>query len=484
MWFMLTKLAIFVFILSACVFAQNLLVNGDFESGIVKGQFSNGYPDGWSGSGANGWHHSDSGYKKGGYGIAIWNNNTSCSQVITTSGGASFQVSVEMIYPATEVLVNKRAYLKIEFWNATTKLSQTEVGILAPTHTAGTWYTFSSTVTAPAGTTEARILCYTAYITSGTSSGKAYWDNISVDDMINDPDYNNDLHVNLSDFAQMAGVWHQTSSTYNLSGNYYIDLDDLGVMAAAWLTELPVYPGYELVWSDEFDGTQLNTANWSYQIMSGGGNNEWQYYTSRPVNSWVANGILTIQALKEDYYAEGQTFHYTSARLQTADKQDFLYGKLEARIKLPKGQGIWPAFWMMPTDSVYGGWAASGEIDIVESIGQADTIYGTNHFGGPWPDNTFLGGSYSDGTDYSQAFHVYGIEWEPNVFRWYLDGHLYYTLTSWWSSAGAYPAPFDQRFHFLLNVAVGGNWPGYPDATTVFPQQMQIDYVRVYQATP
>lgn len=241
---------------------------------------------------------------------------------------------------------------------------------------------------------------------------------------------------------------------------------------------------WQLVWSDEFDGTQLNMNNWSYQIMGDGGNNEWQYYTSRPANSWVRDGYLTIQAKKEDYYAEGRTYHYTSARLRTAGKQDFLYGRMEARIKLPKGQGIWPAFWMMPTDSVYGGWAASGEIDIMESINQATSVYGTLHYGGNWPENTSSGCSYSNETDYSQAFHVYAIEWDPAFFKWYVDGQLYCMKTNWWSSAGQYPAPFDQPFHFILNVAVGGNWPGYPDTATIFPQSMDVDYVRVYQFVP
>jgi beta-glucanase (GH16 family) len=333
------------------------------------------------------------------------------------------------------------------------------------------------------GTTEARIVCRSVG-TGGSSTGKAFWDTLAVERLqtINNPDYNGDLIVNLLDFVKLAAVWHQVSSVYNLRGSDSIDQEDLAVFADAWLTAIPVYPGYELVWSDEFSGTQINAANWTHQVMGDGGNNESQYYTARPVNSRVENGVLIIQANKEDYFAEGRTFHYTSARLRTAGKQDFLYGKLEARIKIPKGQGIWPAFWMMPTDNIYGGWAASGEIDIMESIGQADAIYGTLHYGGSWPNNTSAGGSYSNGqTDYSQDFHVYGIEWEPNVFRWYLDGQLYYTRTSWWSSGGAYPAPFNQRFHFLLNVAVGGNWPGYPDATTIFPQQMQVDYVRVYQ---
>lgn len=242
-------------------------------------------------------------------------------------------------------------------------------------------------------------------------------------------------------------------------------------------------PQWELVWSDEFDGTQLNTANWSYQIMGDGGNNEWQYYTSRPQNSWVSGGCLTIQANKENYYAEGRTYNYTSARLRTGGKQEFLYGRMEGRIKLPKGQGIWPAFWMMPADNVYGGWAASGEIDIMESVNQAFSVYGTLHYGGSWPNNQHSGCPYGNGTDFSQAFHVYAIEWEPNEFRWYVDGHLFCTRTNWWSSGGDYPAPFDQPFYFILNVAVGGNWPGYPDETTTFPQRMVVDWIRVYQKT-
>lgn len=261
----------------------------------------------------------------------------------------------------------------------------------------------------------------------------------------------------------------------------------MGIVMAA--LSASSHGAYQLVWQDEFEGTSLNMDNWSYQIMGDGGNNEWQYYTSRPQNSWVSGGYLTIQANKENYVVGNRTYNYTSARLRTAGKQDFLYGKLEGRIKVPKGQGIWPAFWMMPTDSVYGGWAASGEIDIMESINQADAVHGTLHFGGGWPNNRYTGGSYSPaGVDFSQDFHVYTIVWEPDVMRWYVDGILYSTKTNsqWWCDAapGNPRAPFDQRFHFILNVAVGGNWPGYPDETTVFPQQFVVDWIRVYQQVP
>lgn len=246
-------------------------------------------------------------------------------------------------------------------------------------------------------------------------------------------------------------------------------------------------PGeWTLLWSDEFDGTDVNTDNWEFQIGNGcpdlcwWGNNELQYYTSRPINVRISDGNLIIEAHEESYAGHD----YTSARLRTYQKNEFIYGKFEARIKLPRGQGMWPAFWMLPTDWVYGGWAASGEIDIMESKNIPTTIHGTIHYGGEWPNNTSSGGTYSDGTDFSEGFHVYTLEWEPFEMRWYVDGILYSTKTSWWSSGGSYPAPFDQRFHFLLNIAVGGNFPGPPDGSTVFPQQMLVDYVRVYHKNP
>ena len=241
---------------------------------------------------------------------------------------------------------------------------------------------------------------------------------------------------------------------------------------------------WELVWSDEFDGPGIDLNKWEHEVNAwGGGNNELQYYTDRPVNSFIEDGKLVIQALQETYTGPEGTRDYTSARLRTLHKGEWLYGRFEARIKLPTGQGLWPAFWMLPTDWVYGGWAASGEIDVVELIGsQPGVIHGTLHYGGEWPNNTLSGGSRS-GPDFTAGFHEYAVEWDPLEFRWYVDGVHYHTETDWWSSAADYPAPFNQRFHMLLNVAVGGNWPGSPDASTVFPQRMEVDYVRVYQRT-
>lgn len=254
---------------------------------------------------------------------------------------------------------------------------------------------------------------------------------------------------------------------------------------------VPVCMGQTLVWSDEFNGTAVDTSKWEFMIgdgsaygIPGWGNNELQYYTSRPENAFVGSGMLHIVARRESYAGRD----YTSARLRTLNHGDFLFGRMEANIKVPSTPGIWPAFWMLPTNSAYGGWAASGEIDIMESVNYANTIYGTIHFGGVWPNNTYLTCTRSTGVDYSQAFHTYSVEWQPGLLRWFIDGDGYCTRGSsqWYSESAPNDAdaPFDQPFHFLLNVAVGGNFPGNPNGASQFPQEMVVDWVRVYQIVP
>ena len=243
---------------------------------------------------------------------------------------------------------------------------------------------------------------------------------------------------------------------------------------------------WELVWSDEFDGEELDESKWSYQYgtgasegLTGWGNNESQYYTDREENIFVEDGKLHIVAREENYGG----MDYTSARIRTINKGDWRYGRFEIRAKMPVGQGIWPAIWMMPTDDVYGGWAASGEIDIMEYLGhEPDKVHGTLHYGGGWPDNVHTGDYYQlgEGT-FHDDFYTFTLEWEHGEMRWYVDGEHYQTQDDWYTQGHDFPAPFDQRFHMILNVAVGGNWPGYPDHTTQFPQEMIVDYVRVYQ---
>ncbi len=254
----------------------------------------------------------------------------------------------------------------------------------------------------------------------------------------------------------------------------------------------PAKADLSLVWSDEFDGTELNTDNWTPDVgdgcpdLCGWGNEELEYY--RPENVTVENGNLVLTA-KEEFFG-GR--YFTSGKVHTRDKQSFLYGRIEARAKIPTGGGMWPAFWMMPQDDAYGGWAASGEIDIMESANETTWINGTIHFGGSWPNNQWSGGTYAPaGVNFSDDFHVYAIEWEPEEIRWYVDDVHYSTkyFWQWWSEGDPDNplAPFDQDFYIILNAAVGGTYTGctYPSCISAdLPQEFLIDYVRVYQDTP
>ena len=247
--------------------------------------------------------------------------------------------------------------------------------------------------------------------------------------------------------------------------------------------QIPPLEGWTLVWNDEFNGSSIDRGKWEHEVNGwGGGNNELQYYTDRPDNSYIEDGSLVIKALKETYTGEDGTREYTSARLRTLNRGDWLYGRFDIKAKLPYGKGLWPAIWMLPTNWVYGGWAASGEIDIMELLGQEPSrVYGTIHFGGEYPNNVQSGASYRlEGASFSDDFHLFTLEWDTTEFRWYVDGEIYYVQNQWYTAGVPYPAPFNKRFHLLLNVAVGGNWPGNPDPTTQFPQYMYVDYVRVY----
>jgi beta-glucanase (GH16 family) len=237
-------------------------------------------------------------------------------------------------------------------------------------------------------------------------------------------------------------------------------------------------PGWTLVWQDEFDGPEINPAHWSYEYGGGGwGNSEWQYYTGDPTNSFIEDGQLVIQALEEDRGGRP----YTSARIITRDKVEVTYGRIEARIQVPYGQGIWPAFWMLGADFMRKGWPDAGEIDIMEHIGREPTlVHGTVHGPGYAGGTEGLTASTDLGKPVADDFHVFAIEWEAEEIRWYVDDQLYHTVTPADLPAGT-EWVYDHPFFLLLNLAVGGRWPGYPDDTTTFPQQMRVDYVRVYE---
>ncbi len=249
----------------------------------------------------------------------------------------------------------------------------------------------------------------------------------------------------------------------------------------------PITPGVTpvLVWSDEFNGDRLDPEVWYFETgdgsqygIPGWGNNELEWYL--PDSAELDDGVLRITARSKNVSGK----NYTSARINTRDRFAFKYGRIEARIKLPGGQGLWPAFWLLPQDDVYGTWAASGEIDVMEAVNLGgsggNTVHGTIHYGGQWPNNVYTGDGYNVPTNAQTDFHTYALEWDEDEMRWYVDDVIYLVQNSWRTTGASYPAPFDQPFYILFNVAVGGNWPGAPNGSTAFPVSMEVDYVRVY----
>ncbi|HEV8283047.1 MAG TPA: family 16 glycosylhydrolase [Chitinophagaceae bacterium] len=240
------------------------------------------------------------------------------------------------------------------------------------------------------------------------------------------------------------------------------------------------YTGYTLIWNDEFSGTTLDGNVWNYEIGNGSngwGNNELEYYTNNIKNTFVSNGNLIIEARKEPVSG----FNYSSSRITTQNKKSFTFGRVDIRAKLPKGKGIWPALWMLGTNISSVGWPACGEIDMMELLGNEITkSYGTLHYGASAATHGSKGNFYtlSSGSFYDQ-FHVFSMEWKQDQVKLYVDNNLYLTVNK--TDLGSAPYPFNAPFFFIFNVAVGGNWPGSPDATTTFPQRMIVDYIRVYQ---
>jgi beta-glucanase (GH16 family) len=270
-------------------------------------------------------------------------------------------------------------------------------------------------------------------------------------------------------------------------------------------------PGWKLVWHDEFEGTEIDRTKWDFDIgngfydyknhawVPGWGNEELQYYTDSPANVSVRDSLLTIRAVKESLHGCG----YTSARLKTRRRDGTplfttLYGRVEFRAKVPWGKGLWPALWMLPQDDKYGGWAASGEIDLMEIVGdKPHEVLNSIHFGSTYPKRSLITTVHAlpQGSLVSD-WHDYAVEWEPGEIRFYVDGVQTCAYDHWWSCSklkdgqGAepkkatdlnpWPAPFDQPFYLVMNVAVGGNFPGKPDPATVFPAELVVDHVRVY----
>ncbi len=249
----------------------------------------------------------------------------------------------------------------------------------------------------------------------------------------------------------------------------FVDIPDDGYISPK------SYVGYDLVWRDEFDGNEINAQNWTHETGAGGwGNEELQNYTASSNNSFVADGNLVIEA-------RNNGGSYTSARMITKGKREFRFGRVDIRAILPEGQGIWPALWMLGANISTVGWPACGEIDVMELLGhQPSTVHGTAHWGPQGQSWSFnKGGPYNlTGEKFSDEYHVFSIVWEPNRIEFLVDDNRYYIITKDIVN-GDYP--FNNDFFFIFNIAVGGEWPGYPDASTQFPQRMFVDYIRVFQ---
>lgn len=245
--------------------------------------------------------------------------------------------------------------------------------------------------------------------------------------------------------------------------------------------------GYKLKWKDDFNGDSLNKADWNVETHEPGWvNSEWQAYVDSADNIQVKDGKLLLKPIKT--VDKDGNASYTSGRINTQGRHDFKYGYFECRAKVPTGKGYLPAFWMMPTDeNLYGQWPKCGEIDIMEVMGQeTNKAYGTIHYGEPHAQSQ---GTYSVSAadNFADNYHTYAVDWEPGKITWYIDGIKYHEESDWFSAKEnqgtvAYPAPFDQPFYMILNLAVGGSWVGYPDESTTYDdQQFAIDYVKVYQ---
>lgn len=309
----------------------------------------------------------------------------------------------------------------------------------------------------------------TGKLTIPANTLSAYVDVTVLKDSLRQEDQTFTLELSAPTNASISGTGKATGTIQNYGT--YLPVDNTGYAGAT------SYPGMTLAWSDEFTANYINTNNWSYDTGgSGWGNNELEYYTNSNKNAYTTGGYLVIEARKETM----GTNNYTSARMISKDKKTFTYGRIDFRAKLPKGQGVWPALWMLGNNIGTTPWPACGEIDIMELLGhEPQKTYGTIHWGAAGGGSTHIGGNYSlSSLTFNDKFHLFSLKWEADKMTFLIDDVPFFTANKSQVN-GNYP--FDKPFFFIMNVAVGGNWPGNPDATTVFPQRMIVDYVRVFQ---
>ncbi len=310
----------------------------------------------------------------------------------------------------------------------------------------------------------------TGTLTMGPTQTDAYVDITVTGDSLRKDDQQFYLQLSNAQNSTLSSVSKGVATIKN--EGTYLPTDNTGYTSAS------SYAGYHLAWSDEFDGRTLNESAWNYETGGGGwGNNELENYTARPQNSFVSSGNLVIEARKENFGSNG----YTSARLTTQNKKIFTYGRIDIRAKLPVAKGMWPALWMLGNNISSVPWPACGETDIMELIGtHPNQVVGSLH----WKLNSGSAATFNNtytlpSGDFSQQFHVYSLIWDATSLKILIDDMPYVSATDQNITNGA--NPFNNPFFLIFNVAVGGDWPGAPDASTVFPQRMFVDYVRVFQ---
>lgn len=279
--------------------------------------------------------------------------------------------------------------------------------------------------------------------------------------------YYNPINVNLEVEKQVITILDDDDNTFGIE------------IPSSGYTTPTQYQGYKMVWADEFDSTALNPAYWVHETGNGDGgwgNNELQYY--REDNTSIVNGNLVITAKKQKFGG----YEYTSSRIKTQGKKTFKFGRVDIRAALPKGKGVWPALWMLGTNITSIGWPACGEIDIMELTGDLpNRVLSTVHFGANVSQRQYKSQSkyLENGKNFHDEFHVFSMLWKEDMIEFLVDDMVYHTITP--ASVGNQPYPFNKNFFFIMNVAIGGNLPGNPDATTELPQNMIVDYIRVFQ---
>ena len=286
--------------------------------------------------------------------------------------------------------------------------------------------------------------------------------------------HQNDLQFTIELSSPQNCVLNKTSATATIisANGTNLQTDTSGYRTPAFYTDK------KLVWSDEFNGPDLDTSKWNFETGGNGwGNQELENYTSGNNNLFISNGILVIEARKENM---GKNL-YTSARINTKRKYEFLYGRIDIRAKLPVAKGLWPALWMLGANNSIAGWPKCGETDIMELIGTYPSrVYSTMHWLNSSNQPTHIGGQYQlTGEDFSDKFHVFSLIWEKDSLQFYVDDNLFFSFSK--KDTGIADYPYNAPSYFIFNVAVGGLWPGSPDETTVFPQRMFVDYIRVFQ---